>query len=137
MSELVKATTPIKEEVWDAVSSFLGSALEKTKNVEWNIDDVRAYLDSEQGILLVVQEDDGDVSCALVCGITNYTRVKTFEIFLMGADKFTGWAKHFPEVKKLALSQGCDNIRVAGRRWVKFLSRHGAARELYQCELVL
>lgn len=137
MSSLVKATTPIQDFVWDESSQFLQNALDKTKNLEWNIDDVREYVDSGRGILLVVKEDDGDVSCALVCGIAYYVRKKCFEIFLMGADVGTDWDDHFPMVMEIAKAEGCDYIRVSGRRWVRFFSKYGSARELYQSELEL
>ena len=119
------------------VAPHLQDALTKSRNDEWNLTDIRAWLDRGEGILLLGMDDKDDHFATAVCGITEYTRLKSMEIYLMGAEKGSDWEQFFPKLMDLAQASGCTNIRVKGRRWIKFLKQFGEARELYQCELAL
>ena len=133
---MLQATLPVQDEVWEDVKGHLQNALDRSKNIEWDLADIRTWLDANNGALLIGLID-GKVFATAVCGIASYTQIRTMEIYLMGADAGSDWKAFFPDVIQLAKDEGCSHIRVAGRRWVKFLQKFGDARELYQSELTL
>ena len=137
MATLNRARIPIQDAVWMGVAPHLQAALTKSKNVEWTLTDVRAWLDRGDGILLMGMDDNGDHFASALCGLTTYMRLKSMEIYLMGADNGSDWQQFFPHLMEIGRAEGCDNIRVKGRRWIKFLQEFGEAREMYQCELTL
>lgn len=135
--KLAQASAPITDTAWRDCSPYLQQALDKSKNEEWVLSDVRGWVDDSSGILLAGIDKDGEVVAAAVCGVIPYQRFSTLEIFLMGADSGSNWEGVLPEIIEKARELGCKEIRVAGRRWVKFLAKYGDAREMHQSALVL
>ena len=134
--KLFKADIPLQDNVWNGAKPYLESALKKTANEEWTLDDALMWVNNGDGVLLLGIDGD-EIHAAAVVGITGYHRQKKFEIHLMGAEPGTELEELFPHVMKIAKGYGCSHICVRGRRWVKFMKKFGPAKEMYSCELEL
>ena len=132
--QLFKADIPVRNEIWKAAIPYLKSALEKTANEEWTLDDALMWVNNGDGMLLLLI-DGPEIRAAAVVGVTGYHRQKKFEIHLMGADDLTEIDELFPQVIQIAKGFGCSHIAVKGRRWKKFLQQHGTTKETYITEL--
>jgi len=137
MTELMKATIPVNDEVWEQAKGYLQMALDKTDNKEWEIPDVLNYVNSGKGQLLLGLDEEGKMFTAAVLGESIYYQTKVVEVYLMGADKETDWMPLLEKVVDYSRDSGYTHLRLAGRRWVKVLKKFGEARETYTAELTL
>lgn len=130
------AHTPILDSTWQTCSPYLQSALDKTKNSEWNLVDARQWLDAEKGKLIYASDQEGICYAAAVIGFSQYLRLKACEVYLMGAESGSDWEALFPELVEYAKANGCTRLDMAGRRWTKPISSFGyKATERYRCEV--
>lgn len=136
MKQLIKIPAPIPEDLWIQAEPLLESSLTKTKNIEWTVEDMRKYVDLNQGALFAVM-DGPEMVVAIVCGLSDYHQTRVLEVFQMAAKPKSKWDDYFPEFLDLARSEGCKLLRVSGRRWVKTFSKYGEAREIHKTELML
>ena len=134
--KLFKADIPLQDNVWNGAKPYLESALKKTGNEEWTLNDALMWVNNGDGVLLLGIDGD-EIRAAAVVGITGYHRQKKFEIHLMGADTGSDWDMLFPQVMAIAKGYGCSHIAVKGRRWKRFMKKFGPAKETYSCELEL
>ena len=130
-----KAMVPVSDVTWIVTSPFLQNALDKTKNIEWNLTDAREWINSGKGKLLYASDEEGICYASAIIDISDYHRIKAMEVYLMGSDGESNIEPLFAELIEYAKNEGCQRIDVAGRRWVKFLQKFGRARETFRAEL--
>lgn len=134
--QLILATIPLEPEIWGEAKVYLEKAIDKTRCDEWNVDEVRHWVNADEGVLLLGL-DGAEIRAAAVVEINTYHQSMSLEIHLMGADRDSAWGELFPELMDTAKRMGCHKIVVKGRRWKRFLEKFGETKETYLTELEL
>lgn len=135
--ELVEATLPLNNDLWDDVESFLQLGLDEASSMEWEIDDVRHFVEGGRGHLLIGLRDKVPY-LAVVYEVEVYYKIKTLNVYLMGAEPHSDWLPFMDSMIDYARSIGCQTFKGAGRKgWAKVLKRYGKTKLVYEWELKL
>jgi hypothetical protein len=106
--------------VWSEVEPLLRKALDRGRG-EWAATDIHSGI-LDRSFQLWVAKHSGVIRGAGVTQILNYPRLRVCVFTLGGGSqlKFYKWGIHI--IEEWARSQGCDELRIYGRRgWLKTL----------------
>lgn len=134
---LVEATTPIHPVLWEQVKPFIQMGLDKSSSVDWLMDDVKHFVNSGRGILLIGLRDTKPF-LACVYEIEEYYRRKVMNVYLIGAEPHSDWEPFMDALIEQARRIGCSEFKGAGRKgWARLLKRYGETKLVYEWELKL
>ena len=117
---------PDLPEAWDLAQPFIERALREGMN-EFSLKEIVLMLERQDAQLWLIGNDDTyDVIGACVTQIQIGDGTKLLNIFLCAGEHFDLWEHHIEAVEEWGHSQGCDYVRIHGRRgWKKKLSHRG------------
>lgn len=105
------------DSVWSEVEPLLKKAIER-RDGEFSIADVLRFIREREMQLWIAR--DSRIRAAAVSQIISYPQLKVCLFAYLGGDGMRFWKQAQPLIEAWAKSQGCQEIRSAGRRgWAR------------------
>lgn len=115
--------------VWDRASSILTKAA-KTTHGRYEIEDIRARIDSGHYVLWVVMDGE-EVIVALITCVVEYPQRNAMNIEFMAGERMWEWLAMVMETLiRYSRANGCKHVELRGRpAWTKVLKKYGFEAE--------
>jgi hypothetical protein len=117
--------------VWPHVAGFIRGAVEHTG--DFALDELRDSVLSGPSLLWIITSD-GEIKGAVITDlIVNQRGEKICDLVACGGKDLDSWRHLMPDLEKFAKSEGCQKVRLSGRRgWGRVFADFREAHVTYE-----